>query len=176
MMERQTRRLYHGTLAQNTESIRIAGLSPKKGLLAEKFSRQAGEFIYAVDDDRKGRLTAIIAGQIAINGLVQWSENYQFENFNSDLIAHGAVIVFRASTFCCRERFEEPGHPPSIEVGDWYSRESVSNKNIERVIIGKELLDWLDPHEKDFTCRYRDRLRALCADRASRRSCDDPCY
>lgn len=156
-------KLYHCTLAQNLESIRKAGLLPRKGLLAEKFYPDAEKLIYAVDEDRKGRLIAIITGQMARNDLVQWSKSYQFEDFKNDLITHGAVVVFQTTAFCCRRNCKEPGHPPSVEVGDWYSRESVSNKSIEREMVGQEMLDWLKPHEMDFIYRYRDRLRSWCA-------------
>jgi hypothetical protein len=160
-MEHSVQRLYHCTLAPNLESIRKIGLLPRRGSLAAKFYPDAAELIYAVDEVHKGRLTSILTGQMAGTGLVRWSENYQFGDFKRDLVTHGAVVVFQSTAFCCRGNSENGGHPPSLEVGDWYSREPVSRTSIEREIVGQEMLDWPKPHEVDFTCRYRDRLRAL---------------
>jgi RNA:NAD 2'-phosphotransferase (TPT1/KptA family) len=67
-------KLYHGTLARNLPSIRALGLLPQKGSWTATFYKDASDLLYAVDEDRKGRLIAIITGQIACAGLVRVSD------------------------------------------------------------------------------------------------------
>jgi hypothetical protein len=163
-MERPTRKLYHGTLAQNVQAIREQGLLPRKGSWTESFHENAVDLVYAVDEDRRARIVPAITGQMAKHGLVRWSDDYQFVSFYNDLIAHGAVVVFNAATFCCYPpNLFKAGHPAGTEPGDCYSHESVGSEAIERVMIGQEMLDWLKPiAHADFTYRYREILRRWC--------------
>lgn len=151
--------VYHGTLAQNIQSIRRTGLSPRRGAWTTNFHSDAVELVYAVHENRKGRLIAIITGQIAKSGLVRFSNDYQFDDFRNDLAEHGAIIVVKATTFCCSENPSTRGHPAGVEPGDWYSRQPVGIEDIQRIMVGQEMLDWLNPHEMDFACRFREVLR-----------------
>ena len=72
---------------------------------------------------------------------------------------HGAVVVFASATFSCREPFSELKHPSSVEEGDWYSTEPVSSADIDQIITGQVVVDWLDPHAMDFEYCYRCILR-----------------
>jgi hypothetical protein len=74
-------------------------------------------------------------------------------------MAGSAHAYMRGNTLKFYEWLSELKHPPSVEVGDWYSSEGVSPENIERIIIGREMVDWLKPHEVDFRCRYRGILQ-----------------
>jgi hypothetical protein len=172
MIELPMHKLYHGTLAQNIQSIRDKGLLPRNGLWTEVFHKNAVDLVYAVDEgrDRRPRIILAIIGQMAKSGLVQWTDDYQIVDFNNDLTAHGAVVVIKAASFCRyppkSEILGHPRakpvvrHPPGTEPGDWYSRDPVSIQAIEGVMIGKEMLDWLGPiNDTDFTCRYREVLR-----------------
>jgi RNA:NAD 2'-phosphotransferase (TPT1/KptA family) len=67
-------KLYHGTLARNLPSIRVHGLLPQKGSWTATFYKDAPDLVYAVDEERKGRLLAIITGQLARAGLVNLSD------------------------------------------------------------------------------------------------------
>jgi len=154
--------LYHGTLARNLPAIRKAGLLAQKGSWTVDFHSEAAELVYAVDESRRGRVIVAITGQMAKSGLVQWSENYQFDHFNADLTKHGAVVVVSAVSFSSYSAQFEQGHPPGAEPGDWYSRQSVSLNDIQRIMIGHEMLDWLKPDEMDFAYRFRDILRNRC--------------
>ena len=151
-------KLYHGTLARNLPSIRVHGLLPQKGSWTATFYKDAPDLVYAVDEERKGRLLAIITGQLARAGLVNLSDTYTFDDFKNDLAAHGAVIEFAAESFSCYETFSELTHPPSVEQGDWYSSEPVSADRIEQIVTGQEMVEWLKPHPVDFSCRYREIL------------------
>jgi hypothetical protein len=151
-------KLYHGTLAQNLPSIREQGLMPQAGSWTAAFYEKAPNLVYAVDEDRKGRLIAIITGQIARAGLVHLPDTYTFENFKHDFAGHGAVIKFTSATFSCYEPFSELKHPPSVEQGDWYSSEPVSADHIEQIITGTEMVEWLKPHPVDFSGRYHEIL------------------
>lgn len=146
--------LYHGTLARNLPSIRVLGLLPQNGSWTATFYKEAPDLVYAVDEARKGRLIAIITGQIARTGLVLVSDTYTFDDFKSDLAAHGAVVVFNTTSFSCFETFSELKHPPSVEQGDWYGHDAVSVDKIKQVIIGWEMVEWLNPDPVDFLCRY----------------------
>jgi len=153
------RELYHGTLAQNVPSIIKSGLLLQKGLWTSDFHSDASELVYAVDDSHRGKLITIITGQIAKCGLLRCSDNYLFDDFKADLMQHGAVVIIRAAAIFRRypDHFES-GHPPGTEPGDWYSREPVSVDNIQRIMTGQGMLDWLEPSECDFTHRLRDIL------------------
>jgi hypothetical protein len=152
--------LYHGTLAENIQSIRNTGLLPRKGLWTANFHVNAPELVYAVDESRRGRLIAIITGQIAKTGLVRFSDQYDFDHFNNDLARYGAVVVITAAMFRSCLSFSERGHPEGVEPGDWYSREPVGVENILEIIAGQEMIGWLKPHPIDFECRFREILRA----------------
>jgi hypothetical protein len=152
------RRLYHGTLAQNLSSIRAYGLLPQRGSWTDAFYPDAPALLYAVDEDHKGRLMAIITGQIARAGLVRVSDAYAFEDFKRDLGVHGAVIVFTSTTFSSYETSSDLKRPPSVEQGDWYSSGPIASDQIERIITGQAMVDWLNPHPVDFSCRYLDIL------------------
>ena len=84
--------------------------------------------------------------------LIQASENYSFDDFKNDLIKHGAVIVVKATTFRSYPWSFESGHPTGAEPGNWYCSGPV---NVEREMIGEEMLTWLKPSEQDFIHRYR---------------------
>jgi hypothetical protein len=147
-------RLYHGTLARNISSIRAYGLLPQNGSWTAAFYPDAPDLVYAVNEDHQDRLMAIITGQIARAGLVQVSDAYAFEDFKHDLGVHGAAIVFTSTTFSCYEAFSDLKHPSSVEQGDCYSSVPVAADQIERIITGQEMVDWLNPHPVDFSCRY----------------------
>jgi hypothetical protein len=148
-------RLYHGTLARSVPSIRAHGLVPQKGSWTKAFYNDAPDLLYAVDEGRKARLIAIITGQLARSGIVRLSDGYTFDEFKDDLGNHGAVVVFATETFSCREPSSELKHPPSVEEGDWYSTEPVSNADIDQIMTGRAMLEWLHPHPVDFEYRYR---------------------
>jgi hypothetical protein len=145
--------LYHGTLRRNVPSIRATGLRPQRGRWAAHFHPDAAALVYAVDDKHRSSAILAIAGQMDKVGLIKRLEYYSFDDFNSDLIEHGVVIVVKATTF---SRYPgsslESGHPCGTEPGNWYSSEPVS---VESEMIGKEMLAWLKPNEQDFICRYR---------------------
>jgi hypothetical protein len=145
--------LYHGTLRQNLPSIRDHGLRPQRG--AARFQPDAAALVYAVDDEHRSSAILAIAGQMAEAGLIKKLENYLFDDFKSDLVEHGAVIILKATTFHHYPWSFESGHPTGAEPGNWYSSESVS---IEREMIGKEMLAWLKPSEQDFIHRYREHI------------------
>jgi hypothetical protein len=147
--------LYHGTLRRNVSSIRATGLLPQRGAWASRFCPDAAALVYAVDDEHRSSATLAVAGQMAKAGLIQRSENYQFDDFKSHLIEHGAVIVVKATTFRCYPWSFEQGHPTGAEPGNWYSLEPVT---VESEMIGKEMLAWLKPSEQDFIHRYRDHI------------------
>jgi hypothetical protein len=151
-------KLYHGTLARNLTSIRAQGLRPQRGPWTMAFYPGAPDLVYAVAESGKGRLIAIVAGQIARAGLVHLSDSYSFDDFNADLGAHGAVVVLTPTTFSFCETNSELGRPASVEPGDWYSHEPVSTDQIEGVMTGPEMVNWLKPHPVDFSCRYREIL------------------
>jgi hypothetical protein len=155
--------LYHGTLATNVQQIETVGLLPRKGSWAAKFYPQASELVYAVAENRKGRLIVIIAGQMAKSGLIKWSTEYRFGDFNNDLVRHAAVVVVGQATFRHYPGAFESGHPPGAEPGDWYSHEPITKEHIRRIIVGEELLEWIRPNEMDFTHRIRDMLQTECA-------------
>ena len=148
-------KLYHGTLTRNITSIRAHGLVPQKGSLTRAFYSDAPDLLYAVDGDRKARLIAIVTGQLARSGIVRLSDGYTFGDFKNDLSTHGAVVVFATATFSCCEPFSELKHPSSVEQGDWYSTKPVSIADIHQIMTGREMVDWLNPHEVDFNCRHR---------------------
>jgi hypothetical protein len=151
--------LYHGTLAQNIESIRKIGLLPRRGSWTAGFHSNASELVYAVDESRRGRIIVAITGQMAKADLVRWSDDYQINHFNNDLAKHGAVVVIRTATFRSYPGSFESGHPPGTEPGDWYSCQSVGVEEIQGIMIGQEMLSWLQPHEMDFAYRYSEILR-----------------
>jgi hypothetical protein len=148
-------KLYHSTLARNGPSIRAHGLVPQKGSWTRAFYNDAPDLLYAVDEGRKARLIAIITGQLARSGIVCLYDGYNFEEFTNDLSNHGAVVVFVTATFSYREPFSELKHPSSVEEGDWYSTEPVSSADIEQIMTGRTLVEWLHPHPVDFDYRYR---------------------
>jgi hypothetical protein len=148
-------KLYHGTLARNVPSIRERGLVPQKGSWTRAFYNDAPDLLYAVDEGRKARLIAIITGQLARSGIVCLSDGYTFDDFKNDLSNHGAVIIFEAATFAYREPFSELKYPSSVEQGDWYSTEPVSSADIDQIMTGRAMADWLNPHAVDFDYRYR---------------------
>jgi hypothetical protein len=148
-------KLYHGTLARNVPSIRAQGLVPQKGSWTKAFYNDARDLLYAVDEGRKARLIAIITGHLARSGIVCLSDGYTFDDFKNDLSNHGAVVIFTTATFSCREPFSELKHPSSVEQGDWYSTEPVSSADIEQIMTGRAMQDWLNPHAADFDYRYR---------------------
>jgi hypothetical protein len=154
--------LYHGTLAQNLQSIRETGLRPQKGSWTSDFHSDAIALVYAVGENHRGRLSAVLTGQMAKAGLVQWSDNYQFGHFKSDLVEHCAVIVVSTARFSCYPDRFQAGHPPGSEPGDWYSREAIGIGDIKRILVGQEMLDWLKPSELDFMHRLREVLRERC--------------
>ena len=155
---------YHGTLRRNIASIKQDGLLSRTGILARDYHEDAVDHVYAVSEDRKGRLIRIITHQMGIAGLVSLTEGYQFNDFKNDLAAHGAVFTLNQIGFV---ECDENGNPPGAEMGDWYKKESVSVLNIRKVIVGQRLLDWLNPNEVDF--KYRDRaiLHKWCVDSSS---------
>jgi hypothetical protein len=55
-------------------------------------------------------------------------------------------------------------HPEGVEPGDWYSLAPVS---IEGEMIGKEMLDWLEITESNFTHYYHKLLRIKSTLKAS---------
>jgi hypothetical protein len=148
-------KLYHGTLARNIPSIRAHGLVPQKGSWTKAFYNDAPDLVYAVAEDRKGRLIGIITGQLALSGIGRLSDGYTFDDFRHDLSTHGAVVVFVSATFCCCEPFSEFKYPSSIEQGDWYSTESVGSADIDQIMTGRVMVEWLHPHPVDFHYRYR---------------------
>jgi hypothetical protein len=160
-MERPVLKLYHGTLAQNLQSIREQGLLPRRGLWTESFHESAVKLVYAVEEDRKARIIPAIAGQMAKHGLVRWSDDYQFGDFCEDLTKHGAIVAINAISFSCYPpNIFRSGHPAGTEPGDCYSREPVGVDAIEGVMTGQEMLDWLRPiADEDFKYRYREILR-----------------
>ncbi len=93
------RYLYHGTLRRNLPSIRSAGLQPQRGVWVACFHPFAAPLVYAVDDGHRSAAILAITGQMVKANLVQRSENYSFDDFKSDLIEHGAIIVVKATTF-----------------------------------------------------------------------------
>ena len=135
---------------------------PHKGLWTTDFHSDADALVYAVSQKHLGKLNAVLTGQMAKAGLVQWSDNYDYTQFRSDLIKHVAIIAVSAEKFCCYpDRFEN-GHPPGAEPGDWYSRDTIGVEGIRRIMIGQEMFDWLKPSELDFTHRLREVLRERC--------------
>jgi hypothetical protein len=152
-------KLYHGTLLRNVHSIRTKGLLPQKGLWTAGFHLDAVELVYAADEDHKGSFLVAIAGQMTKSGLVEWSDKYQFGDFKNDLIQHGAVVVVVArATFRRYPDHFQSGHPSGTEPGNWYSQEFVPSKDIEGILTGQEMLDWLKPSEADFRYRFSDIL------------------
>jgi hypothetical protein len=147
--------LYHGTLRRNVPFIRDIGLRPQRGAWAARFHPDASDLVYAVDDKHRSSAILAVSGQMAGAGLIQASTNYSFNDFKSDLIEHGAVIVVKATTFRSYPWSFEPGHPIGAEPGNWYSAEPVS---VESEILGEEMLAWLKPSEQDFIHRYRDHI------------------
>jgi hypothetical protein len=108
--------------------------------------------VYAVDDEHRSAAILAIAGQIARAGLIQSSKDLSFDDFKKHLIEHGAVIVVKAATFRYYPWSFEAGHPIGAEPGNWYSSEAVK---VENVMLGEEMLVWLDPSEQDFIHRYK---------------------
>jgi hypothetical protein len=153
-------KLYHGTLARNVPSIRKAGLLPQKGLWTADYHSEAEALVYATSENHRGKLTTIMAGQLAKAGFVHWSEQYEFDHFKNDLISHCAIIIVKVDRFRCYPDHFEAGHPSGTEPGDWYSREVISTEEIQGVLTGQKLLDWLKPSAPDFTYRLRDVLRS----------------
>jgi hypothetical protein len=48
------------------------------------------------------------------------------------------------------------GHPSGAEPGNWYSAEPL---DVEREMIGNEMLAWLEASKQEFIFRYRDHMR-----------------
>jgi hypothetical protein len=92
-------------------------------------------------------------------GLIRWSSDYCFDDYKNDLIKHGAVVVVKAATFRRYPDFFESGHPSGAEPGDWYSLEPIGLDGIQEIMIGQDMLDWLEPSEPDFTYRLCNVLR-----------------
>jgi len=148
--------LYHGTLRRNIPSIRDTGLRPQSGAWAGHFHPDAAALVYAVDDEHRSAAILAIAGQMAKAGLIRDPGNCSFDDFKNALIEHGTVVVVKATTFRRYPWSFESGHPTGAEPGNWYSSESVS---IEREMIGREMLDWLNPSGDDFIYRYALAIR-----------------
>lgn len=94
-----TRDLYHGTLARNVPSIRKLGLLPQRGSWTSGFRPEASKLVYAVDDQHRGRLVTYITGQISKSNLVDFFDDYQFDDFKQDLIKLGAIVVIKTTRF-----------------------------------------------------------------------------
>jgi hypothetical protein len=133
-------------------------LVPQNGSWTTAFYDEAPDLLYAVDEGLKARLIAIITEQLARSGIVCLSDAYTFDDFNNDLSNHGAVIAFATETFSCCEPFSELNYPSSVEQGDWYSTEPVSSADIDQIMTGRAMIDWLNPRAMDFE-RYRCILR-----------------
>ena len=153
------RELYHGTLAQNVPSIKKLGLLPQKGRWASGFRQNAAKLVYAVDSERRGRLVTYITGQIAKCNRVQCSDHYRFDDFKEDLIELGAIVIIKTARFTQYPSHYLNAHQSGPEPGDWYSHEPVSAEEIQTIVAGSDILDWLRPSEPDFTYRLRDVLR-----------------
>jgi len=159
--------LYHGTLARNVQSIRKTGLLPRKGLWMTNFHSDAAELVFAADGNHRHRLILAITGQMTKASLIVCDDNYQFEDFNADLLKHGAVVEVGMATFSSYppERFVS-GHPQGTEPGDWYSREPISIDDIHGIMTGQEMRDWLNPSATEFIHTYREVLRSCAGHRA----------
>ncbi|MGO9050235.1 MAG: hypothetical protein ACLQFW_25700, partial [Xanthobacteraceae bacterium] len=134
-------KLYHSTLARNVQSIMTIGLLPKKGLWTADFHWDAKELVYAADENHRGSLIVVVAGQMAKSRLVQWSDHYQFGHFSNDLNKRGAIIVVRRATFRHYPDHFEHGHPSGTEPGNWYSREPIGTEHIQGIMTGREMLN-----------------------------------
>jgi hypothetical protein len=117
------------------------------------------ELVYAVSNPHSWRLIAAMIGQMVGKRLVDITDSYQFEDFRNDLLTHGAVIVFRSSTFIHRPDSCEGGHPRGAEKLDWYSREAVDPERFESVMTGRDMLRCLKLGKEDFTARRDELLR-----------------
>jgi hypothetical protein len=71
-----------------------------------------------VDDEHRSAAILAITGQMVKTNLVQRPENYSFDDFKSDLIEHGAIIVVKATTFRGHPWSFESGHPSGAEPGN----------------------------------------------------------
>jgi hypothetical protein len=160
-MESPICNLYHGTLVQNSETIKEQGLLPRSGSVTTDYHDNAVGLVYAVDESRKGSLIRIIIQQMINSCLIQWVDDYQFDDFKRDMREHGMILVLKADCFCfCPndvEALSRPSKcPKGVEPGDWYSYERVTP---EAEMKGQEMLDWLEITELSFTHDYRELLR-----------------
>ena len=149
--------LYHGTLRRNLSSIIEKGLLPQKGEWVGSYYKDAFDLVYATGQDRIGRLLPIITAQIAIAGLVEWSEDYRYEQYKEDFATHGAIVLVRptAPFLLCNE----DGNPPGAEQGDWYSFELITVEHIEKTVVGSELFKWVNLSNEEFVYRLRGMIR-----------------
>jgi hypothetical protein len=154
-MEYSMTTLYHGTLAKYIKAIRDRGLVPQRGELVKAYDVNAPDLVYAVDENRKGRLMMIIAQQMKIENLVPWSDSDSFTDFQADLSQHGAVLALESKCFILYSSDPTVAHPTGPEEGDWYSRKNIRADSITDMITGQRLLSWLKPHREDFKVRVR---------------------
>jgi len=90
---------------------------------------------------------------------VDFFDDCQFDDFKQDLIKLGAIVVIKTTRFIQYPNHYLTGHRSGPEPGDWYSPELVGIDEIETIITGHEILEWLQPNELDFRYRLRDVLR-----------------
>jgi hypothetical protein len=149
--------LYHGTLRRNLSSIMEKGLLPQKGEWAGSYYKDASDLVYAIGRDRRGLLLPIITAQIARAGLVEWSEDYRFDQYKEDFASHGAIVLVKTTApfrICV-----EHGNPPGAEQGDWYSTEPITIEHVEKTVVGSKLFNWINLSNEEFVYRLRGIIR-----------------
>jgi len=133
--------LYHGTLAKNVPSILANGLNPTVGEFTRSiYANKAKPLVFAADASGSRGVYCSLVGQMhAKLGITAYPPSAE------DVAKHCAILVISKDVGKFRQ-YNSTRRSGSKEPTDYTSQETI---HIDRVITGKELLQWIKTHNAD---------------------------
>lgn len=132
--------LYHGTLRTNVPSILANGLNPTVGEFTKSiYANKAKPLVFAADIKGSRAVYCALQSQIGM-------KLGKFPPSAEEIAQYGALLVISRDVNKFRQ-YNAKRRQGSKEPTDYTSQETI---HIDKVITGKELLQWIKTHNADW--------------------------